>query len=63
MDYLTPEQVGEKLQFRVRTIYKLIRTGQLPASKIGQKYRISEEQLERFMKAQEVNNDPERDDS
>lgn len=54
MDYFTPEQVAEKLQFTVRTIYKLIRAGQLPASKIGQKYRISEEQLDRFMKAQEV---------
>lgn len=54
MDYFTPEQVADKLQFTVRTIYRLIHEGKLPASKIGRKYRISEEQLERFMKAQEV---------
>ncbi len=61
MDYYTPEQVAEKLQFRVRTIYKLIRAGQLPASKIGQKYRISDEQLTRFMKSQEVKTEEKQD--
>ncbi len=54
MDYYTPEQLAEKLQLSVRTIWAYIREGKLPASKMGRKYRISEEQLERFMKSQEV---------
>lgn len=54
MEYYTPEQVADKLHFTVRTIYKLIRDEKLPASKIGREYRISEEQLDRFMKSQEV---------
>jgi excisionase family DNA binding protein len=55
MDYYTPEQVAEKLQISVRTVWKYIREGQMPASKIGRGYRISEEQLERFMQSQEIN--------
>lgn len=55
MDYYTPEQVAEKLQMSVRTVWKYIREGQMPASKIGRGYRISEEQLERFMQSQEIN--------
>jgi excisionase family DNA binding protein len=54
LDIYTVEQVAEKLQIAVRTVYKLIKSGQLPASKVGSQYRISEEQLERFMKSQEV---------
>ncbi len=55
MDYYTPEQVAEKLQLSVRTIWKYLREGKLPASKIARGYRISEEQLDRFMKSLEVN--------
>jgi|LFRM01.1.fsa_nt_gb excisionase family DNA binding protein len=55
MDYYTPEQVAEKLQISVRTVWKYIREGHMPASKIGRGYRISEEQLERFMQSQEIN--------
>lgn len=54
MDYYTPEQVAEKLQLSVRTIWKYLREGKLPASKIARGYRISEEQLDRFMKSLEV---------
>lgn len=54
MDYYTPQQVAEKLQLTVRTIWSYIRSGKLPASKLGRDYRISEEQLDRFMKAQEL---------
>lgn len=55
MDYYTPEQVAEKLQLSVRTVWKYIREGKLPASNMGKRrYRISDEQLDRFMKSQEV---------
>ncbi len=61
MEYYTPEQVANKLQFTVRTIYKLIRSGKLPASKLGREYRISEEQLTRFMHDMEVKQDRRND--
>lgn len=54
MEIHTPEQIAGQLQLTVRTIYKLIREGKLPATKIGREYRISDEQLDRFMKSQEV---------
>mgnify|MGYP000946301294 CR=1 FL=1 len=54
MDYYTPQQVADKLQLTVRTIWSYIRSGKLPASKLGREYRISDEQLDRFMKAQEA---------
>lgn len=57
MDIYTPEELAAKLHVAVRTVYKLIKSGQLPASQIGRQYRISDEQLERFMKAQEVKSD------
>lgn len=62
MDYYTPEQLAEKLQLSVRTIWAYIRDGKLPASKMGRKYRISEEQLERFMKSLEVGGEKEDND-
>jgi len=57
VDYYTPEQVAEKLQLSVRTIWKYLREGKLPASKIARGYRISDEQLNRFMKSLETGQD------
>ncbi len=54
MDYYTPEEVATKLKLSVYTIWKYIREGKLPASKIARGYRISDEQLDRFMKSLEV---------
>ncbi len=54
MDIYTPETIAEKMQVAVRTVYKLIKSGQLPATKVGRQYRISDDQLDRFMKSQEV---------
>lgn len=56
MDIYTPEELAAKLQVAVRTVYKLIKSGQLPASQVGRQYRISDEQLDRFMKSQETTN-------
>lgn len=55
MDYYTPEEVAAKLKLSVYTIWKYIREGKLPASKIARGYRISDEQIDRFMKSLEVN--------
>jgi len=49
--YLTPQQVAERLQVRVDSIYRWIREGGLRASKVGSLYRISEVQLEQFVES------------
>ncbi len=55
MEYFTVEQVAEKLQLSVRTIRGYIKSGKMPASSMGKRrYRISQDQLDRFMQATEV---------
>lgn len=44
-DYLTLEQVAEKLQLSKITIYRMVNSKQLPAVKIGRSWRISSKKL------------------
>ena len=50
-DVMTPEQVAEYLQLDKETIYRLIRTKQLAATRIGRAYRIPREDLDAFLLA------------
>lgn len=43
------KQVADYLQLHWQTILKLIRQGELPAAKIGGRYRISKEDLHEFI--------------
>jgi excisionase family DNA binding protein len=53
--YLTPEQVAEKLQLAVETVYRWLRSGKLRGSRMSLKaWRVSEEDLRSFMKKQNV---------
>lgn len=54
MEVYTPEQVAQILQLSVGTVWKYIREGKLPASKIARGYRITDDQLKRFLEQQEV---------
>lgn len=54
MELYTPEMVAQKLMVSVGTVWRYIREGKLPASKLGRKYIISDEQLMRFLEQQEV---------
>lgn len=38
---LTPEEVGTILKFSKANVYRKIKTGEIPAKKIGKEYRIS----------------------
>jgi len=52
---LTPEEVSEKLQLGVETIYRWLRSGKLRGSRISHKaWRITERELASFMKRQNV---------
>lgn len=44
----TPEDVAEQLGLHVRTVRRYIREGQLEAVKVGKRYRVTREALERF---------------
>ena len=48
-DVMTPKQVAEYLQLHPITIYRYINEGKLIAAKIGGRYRIKRETVERFL--------------
>jgi len=49
-NYLTPKEIAEKLKLNIRTVYKWIREEKLRAVKLGDVWRISESELDRFIK-------------
>jgi len=53
---LTPKQVAEILQIHTLTIYNYIRQGKLDAIRLGRSYRITPEDLARFIEAHRTNN-------
>jgi excisionase family DNA binding protein len=48
MKVYTPEEVAEALKLNVNTVWRYIKDGKLTAAKFGNRYRISEKQLEEF---------------
>ena len=48
---MTPEQVADYLQLSPDYVYRLIRSHQLAASKIGRAYRIPKEDVDSFLLA------------
>jgi excisionase family DNA binding protein len=48
-EVMTPEQVAEYLQLSPDYVYRLIRSHQLAASKIGRAYRIPKEDVDAFL--------------
>ncbi len=52
--YYTPRQVAELLQLTPQVIYEYIKAGKLPAIRLRTRYRISAEDLERFLEASKV---------
>ncbi len=54
-DFLTPEQVAAILQVNVLTVYSYIKRGKLGAIRLGRSYRITADDLDRFIEANRVN--------
>ena len=52
--FYTTEDVGEILCIQPRAVTRWIREGRLVAVKLGKEYRISESELERFIKERET---------
>src|SRR5580658_10343232 len=53
--YLTPEQVAERLQLAVETVYRWLRSGKLRGSHMSAKaWRVAEHDVRSFMTKQNV---------
>jgi excisionase family DNA binding protein len=46
---LTPSEIAKQLKLNLLTIYKYIRGCELKAMQFGRSYRVSEENLEKFL--------------
>jgi excisionase family DNA binding protein len=51
---LTAAEVADQLRVSTMTIYRLIRSGELPAVRVGRNYRVPVAELERYLAAQVV---------
>jgi excisionase family DNA binding protein len=54
---LTVREVADVLRVSKMTVYRLIKTGELPAFRIGKNYRIRQPELEAFLAAGAINSD------
>jgi excisionase family DNA binding protein len=50
----TVAEVAEVMRVSNMTVYRLIRSGELPALRVGKGYRIFESDLERFLEGRSV---------
>src|SRR6185295_5237651 len=50
--YVTTEDVLDYLHINVRTIYRLIRAGRLPAYRVGRQWRFRRHDLEHWLQTQ-----------
>ncbi len=48
-EVMTPEQAAAYLQLNRETLYRFIREGRIPASKIGRHWRLLKSDLNRFL--------------
>jgi excisionase family DNA binding protein len=51
---LTVSEVANAMRVSNMTVYRLIKTGELPAVRVGKNYRLRESDLERFLEERSV---------
>jgi excisionase family DNA binding protein len=49
--FLTPAEVADNLRVSAMTVYRLIKSGELRAARIGKSYRIREEDVDAYLSA------------
>ena len=49
-DFYTAQELADKLQVNIMTIYRYIKAKRLKAYKIGKEFRIDKTEFERFLK-------------
>lgn len=52
-DALSAEELAAVLRVNVKTVYKLIRAGAIPAVRVGREYRVAKEALIGFLRSAE----------
>lgn len=50
--FLTVAEVAELLRVSTMTVYRLIKSGELPAARIGKSYRVREDDIDAYLEAQ-----------
>jgi excisionase family DNA binding protein len=58
--FLTTEEVLKYLRVKSRTLYRLIRSGDLPAVRVGRQWRIRRRDLDAWLDARRVVHDGQR---
>ncbi|HEX2029621.1 MAG TPA: helix-turn-helix domain-containing protein [Nitriliruptorales bacterium] len=53
-ELLTVAEVADMLRVSTMTVYRLIRTGEIPAVRVGRNYRVRRADLEQYLAAQVV---------
>jgi excisionase family DNA binding protein len=48
---LTPSEVAEQLRVSTMTVYRLIKSGELPAARISKSFRIREADVDAYLEA------------
>ena len=51
---LTVSEVANAMRVSNMTVYRLIKSGELPAVRVGKNYRLRESDLERFLEERSV---------
>lgn len=54
---LTAAEVADQLRVSTMTIYRLIKSGELPAVRVGRNYRVRRSQLDAYLEDQVVDPD------
>lgn len=49
LDYLTPDQVAEKLQMNADVVRRMLAAGKLPGKRVGRIWRVPATALREFM--------------
>lgn len=49
--FLTPQEVADRLRVSKMTVYRLLKTAELPSVRIGRSLRVRESDVNAFLKA------------
>ena len=60
---LTAEDVAKRLRIKKYTVYELIKRGELPGTRVGKQVRVSQEDIDRYLRAGKTGPFQDEDDS
>ncbi len=57
-EYFTLKEIAERLKVSERTVWRWVHSGALPAIKLGQQWRIRDDDLDEFLEARRAQPKP-----